>query len=79
MKTKIFVPSFYLANKDHLLRIDRPMIIGRSEGDFVFEEDDLLSARHGMISPQLLKPSSLIWAVKTVFSSTNKKLIPIWK
>lgn len=55
MKTKIFVPSFYLASKDHLLRIDRPMIIGRSEGDFVFEEDELLSARHCMIRPQLLE------------------------
>lgn len=55
MKTRIFVPNFYLANKDQLLRIDRPMSIGRSEGDFVFEDDELLSAKHCVIRPQLLE------------------------
>lgn len=55
MKTNIFVPSFFLARKDQLIRIDRPMIIGRSEGDIILEEDDLLSAAHCMIRPQLLE------------------------
>lgn len=55
MKTNIFVPNFYLASKDQLLRIDRPMIIGRSDGDFVFEEDNLLSAKHCVIRPQLME------------------------
>ena len=55
VNTRIFVPNFFLARKDQLLRIDRPMTIGRYEGDFVFEEDDLLSAKHCLIRPQLLE------------------------
>lgn len=55
MKTRIFVPNVFLASKNQLLRIDRPMIIGRSEGDFVFEEDHLLSSKHCVIRPQLLE------------------------
>lgn len=55
MKTNIFVPSFFLARKDQLLKIDRPMTIGRYEGDFVFEEDSLLSSKHCLIRPQLME------------------------
>lgn len=55
MKTRIFVPNFYLATKDQLLRIDRPMTIGRSDADFVFEDDNLLSSKHCEIRTLLLE------------------------
>lgn len=55
MKTNIFVPSFFLARKDQLIRIDRPMIIGRSKGDIILEDDEMLSGSHCEIRPQLLQ------------------------
>jgi len=55
LKTNIFVPSFFLARKDQLIRIDRPMIIGRSKGDIILEDDEMLSSAHCEIRPQLLQ------------------------
>lgn len=44
-----------MAHKDQLVRIDRPTIIGRSKGDIILEDDDLLSSAHCEIRPQLLQ------------------------
>lgn len=54
-KTKIFSPKLFLASKELTINIDKPMTIGRSEGDVIIEEDELLSGLHCQISPLMLE------------------------
>lgn len=55
MKTRTFTPSFYLANKDMYFSINTKITIGRSAGDIVLEEDEMLSSVHCELQPRLLE------------------------
>lgn len=55
MKTRTFTPTFYLANKEFLFTITSNTTIGRSSGDIVLEEDEMLSSVHCEFIPRLLE------------------------
>ncbi len=46
MKTRIFTPAFYLLSKDFVIKVDKKLAVGRSRGDIILEDDELLSAIH---------------------------------
>lgn len=56
MKTKTFVPSFYLFSDELTIKVDKKIRIGREEGDVVVD-DDVLSSVHCEITPRLLDVS----------------------
>lgn len=54
MKTGIFTPNFYLARKGQVIKINTVTKIGRTQGDIILEDDELLSNLHCEITPTLL-------------------------
>lgn len=55
MKTAIYTPNFFLVKKGFVIKITTKTVIGRSEGDVVLEDDELLSSIHCEINPKLLE------------------------
>jgi hypothetical protein len=55
MKTKVYHPIFFLVNKDQVIKVDRKLTLGRTEGDIVFESDHLLSSVHCELNPMLME------------------------
>ena len=53
MKTKTYTPTFFFANKELVIKIDKKTVIGRSQGDVILEENSLLSAIHCVVRPTL--------------------------
>jgi hypothetical protein len=55
MKTAIYTPNFYLARKGFVIKITTKTLIGRTQGDVILEDDELLSSLHCEINPRLLE------------------------
>lgn len=53
MKTSVLTPAYFLVNKDLVIKITKHSVLGRSQGDFILEENHLLSAIHCEIRPTL--------------------------
>lgn len=65
MKTEVHEPVFYLASQNLVIKISRITVIGRSKGDVLIEDDELLSSEHCEIAPAMLQ------AVVRDLGSTN--------
>jgi hypothetical protein len=55
MKTKVFSPIFFLVNKDQVIKVDKKLTMGRTQGDIIFESDHLLSSIHCELNPMLME------------------------
>lgn len=53
-KTRILELQLFLASEKLTIKIDKPMTVGRSQGDVIIEDDELLSAIHCEINPMML-------------------------
>lgn len=54
MKTGIFTPNFFLARKGLVIKINTTTTIGRSQGNIILEDNELLSSIHCVINPTLM-------------------------
>ena len=76
MKTKILTPVYFLVHKDLVLKITKNSSLGRSQGDFILEDNHLLSSIHCEFRPTMTQLFIVDKSSTNGVYINNQKILP---